>query len=724
MKDYMKLELLMFFLIFFSLNVKGFINFSQGDCIYSSIDNSTCKVVGVYSNSIENVTILPYVSYNGDDYEVTTIDYGAFSNYPKVKSVNLPTTVKTIAFSAFNSQEGKNLKLEKINLDNVEVIEASAFAYCRYLSDIGSLKSLKELGNNSFQSTAITEIELPGTLENLNVGAFSGCEDLKNLILNEGIKKIEGTFCNSLKNILIPSSVTYMDTRVTESSMLQSLKFVDGLEPLTVSQLGSFHVVAPDMEDLYIGRNISSPNSDTFYAMKNASKLEFGPFVNTFPDWSFQEFNNLKSIFLGPSITAVANGAFRNCINLENIEFGPNIEEIGLQSFFSCGVKNIIFPENIKSIGNSAFRFCESLNHIELGNGVEKIEYKAFESCTNVEELIIPINVSYVGFDAFYGMKSLSSLIIEDTNDILEITTYSDSSYDYGYAKERALFGASNLNVAYIGRNFTTSFPTAGIFKSVNTLEKIIIGNMVTELPDYALIVGYNEPGYSEECNLKEVYLGENLQKLGYGSIRFNPSYEGSSYIISYNTIPPEWQPNSNGYYDSFSSNVNVYVPNISIQDYSKANVWSTFKDGRLHSIDNEDTEQIVLNLESAELKIGETVQLEATVLPEDATDKSLTWNSSNPNIAGVSAEGLVTAVSAGTAIISVSCGEASASCEVKVINDAGIESLLANPDSKISIFSTEGILINKDCKIEELKTLNKGIYIIVSGKDIYKISI
>ena len=46
----------------------------------------------------------------------------------------------------------------------------------------------------------------------------------------------------------------------------------------------------------------------------------------------------------------------------------------------------------------------------------------------------------------------------------------------------------------------------------------------------------------------------------------------------------------------------------------------------------------------STELKDGETLQLTATVFPETATDKSVTWESSNQNVATVSNDGLVTA--------------------------------------------------------------------------------
>lgn len=135
-------------------------------------------------------------------------------------------------------------------------------------------------------------------------------------------------------------------------------------------------------------------------------------------------------------------------------------------------------------------------------------------------------------------------------------------------------------------------------------------------------------------------------------------------------------------------------------------------------------TEQIILNVISANLNIGETILIEATVIPEDTSDKTITWNSSDPNVASVSKEGLVSAISPGEALITATCGEVSAECAITVLEDSGIESLLANPENKITVYSTEGILIKKDCKVEDLKTLNKGIYIIVSGKDRYKISL
>ena len=66
----------------------------------------------------------------------------------------------------------------------------------------------------------------------------------------------------------------------------------------------------------------------------------------------------------------------------------------------------------------------------------------------------------------------------------------------------------------------------------------------------------------------------------------------------------------------------------------------------------------------------GETVQLAAVVTPEDATDASLTWSSSDETVATVDENGLVTAVAAGAAVITATANdgsEVSASCSLKV---------------------------------------------------------
>ena len=79
----------------------------------------------------------------------------------------------------------------------------------------------------------------------------------------------------------------------------------------------------------------------------------------------------------------------------------------------------------------------------------------------------------------------------------------------------------------------------------------------------------------------------------------------------------------------------------------------------------------ITLNLSSKTLRQNETVKLTATVKPTDATYKDVTWTSDNPQVASVSSDGTVTAVSEGTANISAKAGDQTATCVITVSNAA-----------------------------------------------------
>lgn len=67
------------------------------------------------------------------------------------------------------------------------------------------------------------------------------------------------------------------------------------------------------------------------------------------------------------------------------------------------------------------------------------------------------------------------------------------------------------------------------------------------------------------------------------------------------------------------------------------------------------------------ELKEGATKQLSATVSPSNATDRAVSWKSSNTSVATVDASGTVKAVKAGTAAITATAGGKSASVSVTV---------------------------------------------------------
>ena len=71
----------------------------------------------------------------------------------------------------------------------------------------------------------------------------------------------------------------------------------------------------------------------------------------------------------------------------------------------------------------------------------------------------------------------------------------------------------------------------------------------------------------------------------------------------------------------------------------------------------------------SASLSVNGTQQLTATIAPANATNKNITWTSSNNAVATVSSSGLATAITTGSAVITVTTqdGAKTATCNITV---------------------------------------------------------
>ena len=102
-------------------------------------------------------------------------------------------------------------------------------------------------------------------------------------------------------------------------------------------------------------------------------------------------------------------------------------------------------------------------------------------------------------------------------------------------------------------------------------------------------------------------------------------------------------------------------------------------------------------------LKLGASVQLTATVTPSNATDKTVSWTSSNSSVAKVS-DGKITAVKAGTATITATAGGKTASVVVAVAdNPVPVESVSVSGDGvsggKLSLKSGASVQLTATVK-------------------------
>lgn len=137
--------------------------------------------------------------------------------------------------------------------------------------------------------------------------------------------------------------------------------------------------------------------------------------------------------------------------------------------------------------------------------------------------------------------------------------------------------------------------------------------------------------------------------------------------------------------------------------------------------------ESIVLNTYSEEIKRTETYQIYAEILPHNASNKELTWKSSDEDIASVSSTGLVTALKAGETVITAKATDGSdieATCRFIVISDGNesdnIDRIHYDKEGNKILISIGGLIISPTNTTRP----SHGIYLFHDGQTLRKIKI
>ena len=128
----------------------------------------------------------------------------------------------------------------------------------------------------------------------------------------------------------------------------------------------------------------------------------------------------------------------------------------------------------------------------------------------------------------------------------------------------------------------------------------------------------------------------------------------------------------------------------------------------------------VKLNLSETKIAVGKTKTLKATISPSDATNKKVTWSSSNKEVATVSSSGVVTAVKKGAAVITATTkdGSYTATCTVDVY--VGVSSVTLNSE-KVKLPKGETTVLSATVKPSDAE--NKNIVWSTSDKSVATVS-
>ena len=161
-----------------------------------------------YGNTLDGDLIIPdSVEYEGVKYPVTSIGHEAFE-YATMRSVQIPSTVRTIVIRAFSACDS----LTSLVIPNsVTSIGQQAFAGSFNITSITLPDSLTTIEQGIFENdTSLLSVVVPDAVVSVGYGAFSQCYSLRSVTFGTSVCSIGGLSfwnCYALDSLIFKSDV-------------------------------------------------------------------------------------------------------------------------------------------------------------------------------------------------------------------------------------------------------------------------------------------------------------------------------------------------------------------------------------------------------------------------------------------------------------------------------------------------------------------------------------
>ena len=304
----MKNRIVFFFCLFFTL----FANAAkvEVDGIYYKLfpNDGIAEVVAHPNNAYADSIVIPeMISYEGTDYQVTSIGEGAFFCCDKVLSASLPNSIQFIGKNAFWGCHS----LDSIAIPElVTTIEPGVFADCPSLRRVILPEEITSIGNSSFNCCySLDSLILPHALETIEDWVFTDCKKLSRVVIPQSLKHVgKGAFagCSSL-----------MSVEISDLSSWCNISFSDmSANPLCISKILVLN--GEEITDLVIPEDVSFIGNYAFYPC-----------------------SNLTSLTIGSQVSDIGQGAFGNCSNITSVTCYPRkVPQTGRNVFNNDAVEN------------------------------------------------------------------------------------------------------------------------------------------------------------------------------------------------------------------------------------------------------------------------------------------------------------------------------------------------------------------------------------------------
>ena len=678
--------------------------FTNGISIAYPAEDVTFENGEIYNADKTKLFFVP-IDYSGEfnmPKSVKSIGNNAFSNCINMNCVRIPENVAEIGESAFS----QCFDLDRVIIDDIE-------PWCNIIFENQTANPTYYSHGLTLNGSEITNLTVPNTITSIGNYAFYNCESFASVTIPSSVNKIGNeTFkgCNGLKSLTIGEGLLSIgNSAFSESSSNTPLTIPKVFWMCSNSPVGSNNIKAlvnyvPN-ERYKLNNMLIYPYITSKFDVDGVSYIPVSPSERTCDvvDCIYDE--------------TIDDFIITEKVSYRNIEM--SILSVNQYSFYDNSYIKTLFLSNNGDLGSYAFSDCVNLKSLSILNK-GNIKDRTFNNCSSIESLKITDKTSSIGNYAFAGCVAIKNVRIEEDKSALSI----------GSNGNNPLFSDCPLKEVYIGRKLsyqTSSSYGYSPFYRNTSLQTVEISDAETQIYDNEFygclnlksckigsgVKAIGKNAFSNCANLAYFSIGYEIEKIGDNAFS---GCSGLTEFYSYATIPPLC---GNGALNDINKwDCTLYVPDESSDEYQAAPQWKDFF--FIEEMDAVLVAELRLNLEEVVLGVEETVELSVEILPTNAANKAVEWSSSDESVATVSDSGLVTALSAGSATITVRSkdGNSEATCSITVQEVSGVDGIYTDNEI-VEVYNLNGYKVS-----DFVDNLVPGIYIVRQGAKTYKISI
>lgn len=663
---------------------------SIGEHAFSRCPKLT-KVIG--TDSITSVGKYTFYASGITSIELPSVKYigmGAF-NSCSVKSVSLGWGITHILDETF-----ANSKLTYLDIPNsVTTIYESAFAHCSNLTSILIPNSVTKIGEKAFSGTGLKSVVIPNSINTLSEGVFESCNSLSEIVIGNGMEDIY--FPGGL-----PESIADLYITSTTSPKLWDSNYHPGWN------WGKLYI-PKNSEESYQTASWDRFREKEFLVdasglSLNASSIK-GKVGETFQLSAVVEPSNVTLPYVfwkstNPEIAIVDNHGLvtlvKDVLDANHDSDGINKCKIICETLYP-GVSAVVYIGDPDITHPQSIEWQQDFNDITVGDSKElsatatsglPVEYTSSDTnLATIENGIVtflsPGTVTLTARQAG-DEKYLPAQPVEISVDIKpesvkelyldysEIEMYVRASFQFnvswqpeGATKPELEWSSDDPEIAIIDENGLLTALKEGstkIFVMLSSDHEVIstCNVIIKKMPQS--IEWYQD--------FNDVFVGDSKELSATAASGLPIEYVSSNPTIA--------EINGNTVYFINAGDVSIIALQNGSDTFEAASPIVKSMSVKTRTIT---VESIEINESSLTLEVNKSYPLEVTIVPDNATDKTVIWNSSDLEVATVDETGQVIAVKPGTAIITATAANGlTVTCEVTVLPTL-VESIILTPN-------------------------------------------